>query len=580
MLDAMTWRRPDATDTKKGSFRKEPPAPKQDRAHTPATDVPRDMPDCHGKSSPTRPQTTGTDNTDKAHTGPPVQSDDTPPSPTWPPDPETLMAAIRKLLDWKPTKQSPMIFRLDSTPEAAAHNSAILKAANYDLQRLIADNGNCSMAPGAEFRPVELLEHVFAGHPCWPQVKEMLTDGAKFPLRKQTPEEQQSELRNIMDYGNHKSAQKGAAIVLDKLEDEIKKGWQIPITTDSLHEIPDAAVGPVGLADQLTIDEKGNVIPTKRLTHDQSYDVNKKSSVNHRVDFDKLPKIRYGHALRRFCAVILAKRRRRPNVRLLMCKYDIKSAYRRMTAHPETSFSTIITTKGLMDDEKAIALLSLRLAFGGAPAPAMFGNFSKLMCDLCNVISRCPLWEPLTTTTNYEHLLQAPKYEADDVPFGQPLPTLVEPPVDDHPQTEVYVDDFFNVFEALSQHHIDVGTKAIPLMIDLLGRPPSSNDAVYRDWLLSLKKAMAEGRPQEVLIILGWLINSRRLTISLPYDKYVAWRRELRAVMANPTQNVRENVLDRITCRLNHITTILPVTKHMMSNIRSALSRAWTHRHT
>jgi hypothetical protein len=48
------------------------------------------------------------------------------------------------------------------------------------------------------------------------------------------------------------------------------------------------------------------------------------------------------------------------------------------------------------------------------------------------------------------------------------------------------------------------------------------NDTLMRDDLLALEKAIAEGTPSEWLIVLGWLLNTRRLLISLPLDKRTA----------------------------------------------------------
>ena len=49
--------------------------------------------------------------------------------------------------------------------------------------------------------------------------------------------------------------------------------------------------------------------------------------------------------------------------------------------------------------------------------------------------------------------------------------------------------------------------------------------------MLAIKKALAEGTPAEVQIVLGWLIDTHRLLISLPPDKFNWWMAELNLVL-------------------------------------------------
>ncbi|EJK64829.1 hypothetical protein THAOC_14393, partial [Thalassiosira oceanica] len=51
----------------------------------------------------------------------------------------------------------------------------------------------------------------------------------------------------------------------------VKNGYAVPITAEGVRRLKDAEVYPVGLQDQNTIDERGNVIPKKRVTHDLSH---------------------------------------------------------------------------------------------------------------------------------------------------------------------------------------------------------------------------------------------------------------------------------------------------------------------
>ena len=91
-----------------------------------------------------------------------------------------------------------------------------------------------------------------------------------------------------------------------------------------IHRILGAIVSPLNIAEQNTINERDEIIPSKRLTHNQSM-IYKSSntSVNGRVQKDKLPPIMYGHALLRLIHYIVACRERFLIKRILLSKFDL-----------------------------------------------------------------------------------------------------------------------------------------------------------------------------------------------------------------------------------------------------------------
>ena len=70
--------------------------------------------------------------------------------------------------------------------------------------------------------------------------------------------------------GNHKSARSAlnAAALKKVIDKEVKHGWVLPLTIDSLRHIKNAGVVPLGVAEQLSIDEKGERYTKIRVTHD------------------------------------------------------------------------------------------------------------------------------------------------------------------------------------------------------------------------------------------------------------------------------------------------------------------------
>jgi len=64
-----------------------------------------------------------------------------------------------------------------------------------------------------------------------------------------------------------------------------------------------------------------------------------------------------------------------PAARILLSKFDFKSAYRRVHFRAELALQSCITTKGLGGLD--LALVSLRTTFGGSPCPSIFSEISE-----------------------------------------------------------------------------------------------------------------------------------------------------------------------------------------------------------
>ena len=90
--------------------------------------------------------------------------------------------------------------------------------------------------------------------------------------------------------------------------------------------------------------------------------------------------------------------------------------------------------------------------------------------------------------------------------------------------------------------------------------------------ILSIPKLIAEGRPEEVQIVLGWRLNTRLLEISLPDDKYMAWSADVRKVRSSGHCAMKE--LETLVGRLHHTAYIIPNSRHFMSRIRRGLGAA------
>jgi hypothetical protein len=74
----------------------------------------------------------------------------------------------------------------------------------------------------------------------------------------------------------------------------------------------------------------------------------------------------------------------------------------------------------------------------------------------------------------------------------------------------------------------------------------------------------------ECKTVLGWFINTRSLSISLPSDNNFKWSFQLNATIS--AKRVSTKNLDVLVGRLNHLGSIIPMLRHFLSRIRGALS--------
>jgi hypothetical protein len=131
---------------------------------------------------------------------------------------------------------------------------------------------------------------------------------------------------------------------------------------------------------------------------------------------------------------------------------------------------------------------------------------------------------------------------------------------------------------AFLQHDRARGAAVLPFVIYLLGRPVHEQEKAYREDLLSLTKFIAEATPAECKTILGWDIDTRRLLISLPTPKYTAWCHDIERLLTEPKVATKD--LEITIGRLNHAGFIIPLARHFLSRLRTALfaaqHRRWT----
>ena len=106
----------------------------------------------------------------------------------------------------------------------------------------------------------------------------------------------------------------------------------------------------------------GQVIPKDRLTHDQSWRWSSGTSVNSRVQKERLQERRYGVCIQRLVNWAVVAQKKYPIKPILAPKINYKSAYQQGILH----FTMVLKTSTQLPDN-LIAVITLQLTSGSAP---------------------------------------------------------------------------------------------------------------------------------------------------------------------------------------------------------------------
>jgi hypothetical protein len=472
-----------------------------------------------------------------------------------------------------PTK-SPISFVV--SPSAAAHNASVLDRFGWDLSRLIGAYPDSTLGYGSEFRGVGELTPLLRRHPSFAALSNLITHGMPYIFNREIDAvTKREEMETLLERGNHKSAIEEVEQVTRLLAKDVHHGFSIPLPVESLRNLKGAAVQPLGIAKQWTVMPDGARDMKFRLTQDLTFTSNAAGpsrSINDRVDMTSYAEMVYGWCLLRIIHYVVSMRANHPNRSIFICKYDYSDAYRRIAHSAEAAIQTIAVVAGM-------AYLALRLTFGGSPNPPSWCLFSEVVTDLANEIGQCPEWNPSTTFSPAQAKVPDPIRLSTTVPWAQAKTMSVTVPYTTGGRVDGFIDDLINVFLD-SPDNLIRQTQSVPLAMHITSRPHAgdASEPIPRRPILSQPKLAAEGSPAEVQIVLGWKIDTRRLLVSLPDDKFEAWVADLRSFRNRRTSPRTE--IETLVGRLNHTAAVLPEARHFLSRIRATMGPESRRRHT
>ena len=256
-----------------------------------------------------------------------------------------------------------------------------------------------------------------------------------------------------------------------------------------------------------------------------------------------------------------------PACPILISKVDFKSAYRRGTISSALAARSITILCGY-------ALFLRCLPFGGSHCPNLWCVVSEFVTNLTNDLLTYADWDENILFSPHVRKLSPPTLLSDSIPFHNAKPADAKVHVSREGRADVFIDDIVTAGYNSARWKRLCG--AALLAIYIFGRPVDSTEPVPRDDLLSLNKLLSEGSLLEVQTVLGWEINTRTLTISLPSDKYSEWTAQIKTIL--DFNSVSPKDLESLIGRLNHAAFVIPLSRHYLNRLRNLHSRLKHHK--
>lgn len=487
-------------------------------------------------------------------------------SPEHPPPPYFL-DSIKEIINSPPLPMKKPLLSFSTDASAIKRNGFILEQFDHDIPRMMSILApNTQLATGSEFRPTSILQPLLHRHPNWEEFSKALEKGAVFPMKPVDKEQLEADFQQGLENGNHKGAEKNPELLIQLLSKDIIHGRALPIPLYSAKKIKNGVFSPLNIHDQYSINEFGERVPKPRLTHNQSFPgLSSATSVNSRQIKEEVPPLIYGNMFRRHIHMIHALRQQFPCVPIFQAKFDWDSAYRRIHLSWETAQACICTTI-------AFALIFFRLTFGGAACPPIWCNGAELTTDLSIDIMNCSEWSPEKAKAKFsEQKTPAPVILDKSIPFKAALPVDVSVNVPRYGTADDYIDDICTLCVGINDYWRRT-SEAVLLALYIVARPEDKNDPIPRNPIISLRKWIAEGTPEEVKVILGWEVNTRMMSVSLPECRVSEWSNQIKHMLEKG--KAQKATWHKVLGRLTRLSEIIPLSRFFLNRIREATSIA------
>ncbi len=161
----------------------------------------------------------------------------------------------------------------------------------------------------------------------------------------------------------------------------------------------------------------------------------------------------------------------------------------------------------------------------------------------------------------------------NSIPFAEGTELIVDIPVDARGTGDVYINDLIQATVVIDGTDNATQCECTTLLaIDTCVHSKHSNKPVPQEDMEARNKLQAEAGLEEQKTVLGWLLNTRRLLVQLPKNKFLAWTNMIKLVIQQGTMTAKE--VESVIRQLGHLGVAILFVHHFLSRLRSLQVRA------
>jgi hypothetical protein len=334
-------------------------------------------------------------------------------------------------------------------------------------------------------------------HRAAPLLDRLRTHGA--PVELTTPPWTPERLQDCVDRGPHSSATDHAAFVREEFADFVEKGFWTVLPYRLVKQLQSLRLSPLGVVPQRE--------RRPRLIVDLSF---------YGVNADTVPHappeaMQFGRAFDRILTAIRHANPAYGPVHLL--KVDISDGFYRVGLTPDQAPGLAVLLPRETDEEQLVGVPFV-LPMGWVESPPFFCVATETAADLANARSR----RPTAPSHRLEDIADTPP--SDDL--SQPPPVSITPPLHSHQPAalpvrsfDVYVDDFIGLGQG-TPTQLRTLRRHLLHSIDQVFAPLAATDRHNSEPISVKKLRKGDASWQTVKVVLGWVLDTVRHTISLP----------------------------------------------------------------
>jgi hypothetical protein len=319
-----------------------------------------------------------------------------------------------------------------------------------------------------------------------------------------TPPWTAAHMQRCLERGPHASATNHTDFVRDEMADFIEKGFWTVLPFELIKDLPNLRLSPLGVVPQR--DRR------PRLIVDLSF-----YGVNADTVKQAPPEaMQFGRTLERLLTTIRHADPAYGPVHII--KVDIADGFYRVALVPDSAPGLGVILPRSPGEPHLVAI-PLVLPMGWVESPPQFCAVTETAADLANRRIRRPGAPPHRLESVADGYPEPPRLDSNHLepnsPMAAPLHRTLQPASRPVASVDVYVDDFLAIAQG-SARDLRTARRHLLHAIDDVFSPLADTDEFGNEPISVKKLRKGDASWHTLKIVLGWLVDTVRQTISLP----------------------------------------------------------------